>query len=81
MTAPSSRRPSTGSGTPSGLVDGDPVIVTDPKLPPVALTDEHHEKANSWTWPKILIWSAIALLGAVAWTMLAIVRGETVNAI
>ncbi|MFJ2551276.1 carbon starvation CstA family protein [Microbacterium sp. NPDC087591] len=81
MTAPSSRRPSTGSAAQSGLVDGDPVIVTDPKLPPVALTDDHHEKANRWTLPKILIWSAIALLGAVAWTMLAIVRGETVNAI
>ncbi len=76
MTAPSSRR---RDG--AGLVDDEPVIVTDPKLPSVALTEEHHEKANRWTLPKIILWAAIALLGAVAWTMLAIVRGETVNAI
>ena len=30
---------------------------------------------------KIAIWAAIALLGGVAWFMLAIIRGETVNAI
>ena len=30
---------------------------------------------------KIAIWAAIALLGGVAWLMLAVVRGETVNAI
>ncbi|AZS39293.1 MULTISPECIES: carbon starvation CstA family protein [Microbacterium] len=76
MTAPSSRR---RDG--AGLVDDEPIIVTDPNLPPVALTEEHHEKANRWTLPKIILWAAIALLGAVAWTMLAIVRGETVNAI
>ena len=76
MTAPSSRR---RDG--AGLVDDDPIIVTDPTLPPVALSEEHHEKSNRWTLPKIILWAAIALLGAVAWTMLAIVRGETVNAI
>jgi carbon starvation protein len=47
----------------------------------VALTDEQHAKAGRWTWPKIVLWVAIALLGGIAWTMLAIVRGETVNAI
>ena len=34
-----------------------------------------------WTPAKIALWAAIALLGGVAWFMLAIVRGETVNAI
>ncbi|KQZ05012.1 carbon starvation protein A [Microbacterium sp. MEC084] len=46
------------------------------ELPPVAAEDKPR-----WTPLKIAIWAAIALLGGVAWTMLAIVRGETVNAI
>ncbi|WP_284229275.1 carbon starvation CstA family protein [Arenivirga flava] len=49
----------------------------DPALPPVAAP----EPRRGWTPPKVLLWVAIALLGGVAWTMLAIVRGETVNAI
>ncbi|WP_324014420.1 carbon starvation CstA family protein [Microbacterium sp. JZ37] len=44
--------------------------------PPVAVADDRR-----WTPLRIVIWTAIALLGGVAWTMLAIVRGETVNAI
>ena len=36
---------------------------------------------KKWTPAKIAIWAAIALLGGVAWFMLAIIRGETVNAI
>ena len=73
MSAPSSRRGS--------AVDDDPEIVTDPSLPPVAVTDEKEREASRWTWPKIVLWVAIALLGGLAWVMLAIVRGETVNAI
>ena len=53
----------------------------DAGLPPVALTDEQREKDGRWTPLKIVLWVAIALLGGLAWTMLAIVRGETVNAI
>ncbi|GAA4188591.1 carbon starvation CstA family protein [Microbacterium oryzae] len=34
-----------------------------------------------WTPLKIALWVVIALVGGLAWTMLAIVRGETVNAI
>lgn len=45
-------------------------------LPPVAVDDKPR-----WTPLKIVIWAAVALLGGVAWTMIAIVRGETVNAI
>ena len=46
------------------------------ELPPVAVDEKPR-----WTPLKIAIWAAIALLGGVAWTMLAVVRGETVNAI
>jgi len=47
-----------------------------PQLPPVAATTE-----PKWTPLKIAVWVLIALLGGVAWVMLALVRGETVNAI
>ncbi|OCG75827.1 carbon starvation CstA family protein [Microbacterium sediminis] len=47
-----------------------------PQLPPVATTAEPR-----WTPVKIAVWVAIALLGGLAWVMLALVRGETVNAI
>uniref|UniRef100_UPI0037C99E47 carbon starvation CstA family protein n=1 Tax=Nocardioides rotundus TaxID=1774216 RepID=UPI0037C99E47 len=43
-----------------------------------AVVEEHDKK---WTLPKILLWGAIALLGGVGWVMIAIVRGETINAI
>jgi len=74
MSAPSSRRA-------GALADGEPEIATDPTLPPVALTAEQDAKDHRWTPLKIVIWIAVALLGGLAWTMLAIVRGETVNAI
>ncbi|WP_233460078.1 carbon starvation CstA family protein [Microbacterium resistens] len=45
-------------------------------LPPVAVDEKPR-----WTPVKIVVWALIALVGGVAWTMLAIVRGETVNAI
>ncbi|WP_309064527.1 carbon starvation CstA family protein [Microbacterium sp.] len=60
---------------------GASALVQDPDLPPVAVPEAELERESRWTLPKIIVWSAIALLGAVAWTMLAIVRGETVNAI
>ena len=50
--------------------------VEDDQLPPVAVDEKPR-----WTPLKIVLWVAIALLGGIAWTMLAIVRGETVNAI
>ena len=52
-----------------------------PTLPPVAVSDDDHARQARWTPLKIAIWVAIALLGGVAWVMLALVRGETVNAI
>lgn len=65
----------------SSVIDGEPELAGDPNLPPTSLTPEQDAKASRWTWPKIVVWAAIALLGGIAWTMLAIVRGETVNAI
>ena len=68
-------RPDPGAG------DAD-VLVQDPDLPPVAVDDDAAEaEARRWTPMKIAVWVGIALLGGVSWTMLAIVRGETVNAI
>ncbi|MFE4465550.1 carbon starvation CstA family protein [Oerskovia sp. NPDC056781] len=51
----------------------------DPTLPPTAVPEA--ALAPRWTWQKIVLWTGVALLGGVAWVMLAIVRGETVNAI
>jgi carbon starvation protein len=78
MSSPSSRRSQSRAGA---VIDDEPELVGDPNLSPTSLTPEQDAKASRWTWPKIVIWAAIALLGGVAWTMLAIVRGETVNAI
>ncbi|MBO3085458.1 carbon starvation CstA family protein [Cellulomonas fengjieae] len=57
-------------------------LVQDPTLPPVAVdpavqaAEERH-----WTPAKIAVWVAIALLGGVSWVIIAIIRGETINAI
>lgn len=57
-------------------------LVPDPKLPPTSVDEEVLEtEERKWTPAKIAIWAAISLLGGVSWFMLAIVRGETVNAI
>lgn len=34
-----------------------------------------------WTWWRVLLWAAVAILGGIGWTMLAFVRGEQVNTI
>lgn len=48
----------------------------------MALDDDVVEAERStWTPAKVAVWAAVALLGGVSWVMLAIVRGETVNAI
>ncbi|MDN3935560.1 carbon starvation CstA family protein [Arthrobacter sp. YD4] len=53
-----------------------------PGLPPTAVDETVREaEERKWTPGKIALWAAIALLGGVAWFMLAIIRGETVNAI
>ncbi|CAM3259874.1 Carbon starvation protein A [Arthrobacter ulcerisalmonis] len=67
------------SGRPS---PGEGGVATDPTLPAAAVDEAVLEAADKkWTPAKIALWVAIALLGGVAWFMLAIIRGETVNAI
>ncbi|MBT2551495.1 carbon starvation CstA family protein [Arthrobacter sp. ISL-5] len=62
--------------------DEDLELTPDPSLPPTAVDEAVREAEEStWTPAKIAIWAAIALVGGVAWFMLAIIRGETVNAI
>ncbi|MEK0155965.1 carbon starvation CstA family protein [Arthrobacter oryzae] len=57
-------------------------LVPDPKLPPTSVDEAVLEaEERKWTPAKIAIWAAISLLGGVSWFMLAIIRGETVNAI
>ncbi|WP_442860170.1 carbon starvation CstA family protein [Arthrobacter sp. zg-Y20] len=64
-----------------GIPDGD-VLEQDPALPPVAVDPEMlAAEDRRWTPGKIALWAGIALLGGLSWTMLAVVRGETVNAI
>ena len=65
---------------PLGELPPDPDLQPDPSLPPTAVPEAQLERERTWTLPKILLWAGIALLGGVAWTMIAIVRGETVNA-
>jgi carbon starvation protein len=77
MSAPSSRP----RGSNGRVVTDDSGLTTDPTLPPVAVSDDDHARSAGWTPLKIAIWVAIALLGGLAWVMLAVVRGETVNAI
>lgn len=52
----------------------------DPRLPATALTPEQLRQDSKLSPVKIVVWIAIALLGAVAWSMIALVRGETINA-
>ncbi|WP_067477768.1 carbon starvation CstA family protein [Nocardia amamiensis] len=49
---------------------------TDPDLPPVGVVDK-----SPITPAKKLIFAGIAVLGAIAWSVLAISRGESVNAV
>ena len=58
-------------------IDGDLTFVrTDADLPPVAIIDRSPITARHKA-----IFAAIAVLGAVAWAMIAFFRGETVNAV
>jgi carbon starvation protein len=73
------------AGTPddrNGSFRREGAVATDPALPPAAVDENAREaEERKWTPGKIALWAAIALLGGVAWFMLAIIRGETVNAI
>ncbi|HAY42134.1 MAG TPA: carbon starvation protein A, partial [Micrococcaceae bacterium] len=55
---------------------------TQQALPPAGVDPEVVEREDKrWTPLRIAIWVIIALIGAVAWSMLAFSRGETINAI
>ena len=57
-------------------------IAVDPDLPPPAVDPEVlDEQRGRWTPLRIAVWVGVALLGGLAWVMIALVRGETVNAI
>ena len=61
----------------SAPAEGAPLPATTPEdLPPTEAAGRPR-----WTPVKIAVWVAVALLGGVAWTMLALHRGETINAI
>lgn len=68
-------------GTPN-TTQVDDGIIPDPELPATSVDQSVQEaEERKWTPGKIALWAAIALLGGVAWFMLAVIRGETVNAI
>jgi carbon starvation protein len=51
-------------------------------LPPAAVDpDVAEQEDRKWTPAKIIIWAIIALVGGIAWAILAISRGESINAI
>ncbi|WP_024286585.1 carbon starvation CstA family protein [Cellulomonas sp. KRMCY2] len=67
---------------PNDRPEGSTVLEQDPALPPVALDAALLDAEDRrWTPAKIALWVGIALLGGVSWVVIAIVRGETVNAI
>jgi carbon starvation protein len=70
------------SNEPAGSAQRGGPLTADPALTPTAVDAAVREADDSkWTPATIALWAAIALLGGVAWFMLAIIRGETVNAI
>src|SRR6476619_2509292 len=69
-------------GSARGTAQLDAGVAPDPSLPPTSVDESVRDAADrTWTPAKITLWAAIALLGGIAWFMLAIIRGETVNAI
>ncbi|MDQ0692446.1 carbon starvation CstA family protein [Arthrobacter sp. W4I7] len=73
------------AGTPDhrrSTARGEGAVASATELPPSAVDRNVREaEEKKWTPGKIALWAAIALLGGVAWFVLAIIRGETVNAI
>ncbi len=69
-----------GGTVPPGAAGGAPAVTAE--RPPVALDPAVlDQETRRWTPAKIALWVAIALVGALGWFMLAIARGEAVNAI
>ncbi len=59
----------------------DELTRTPSDTPPVALEPEEVRRENKLSPLKIALWVAIGVLGGVAWVIIAIVRGETINGI
>jgi len=52
------------------------------KLPPAGVDPERTDREERrWTPGRIALWAVIAVVGGIAWSVLAISRGETINAI
>ncbi|MBV9641289.1 MAG: carbon starvation protein A [Mycobacteriaceae bacterium] len=69
--------PTAAPSSPIEHRDGDITYIrTDKALPPVAIIDRSPITARHK-----VVFGIVALLGAVAWAMMAVVRGETVNAV
>ena len=62
--------------SPRKPTDGVELVRTDPDQPPVAVREPYR-----WTPAKRVVYVLIALLGGLGWVMLAVVRGEHVNAV
>ena len=78
MTTHADTAPSTASpgGQPDYTDEEAALIVRNSRGVPVAVRPHRR-----WTPLKVALWIVISLLGAIGWTMLAIVRGEHVNAV
>ena len=53
----------------------------DQELPPAVDDEVLEQERRRWTPARIAVWAAIALLGGLGWVMIAVIRGETVNAV
>jgi len=66
---------------PNGSAEGSAGLLQDAGLPPVALDEATLEADRRWTPARIAVWTAVSLLGGVSWVVIAVVRGESVNAV
>ncbi|MBE6483182.1 MAG: carbon starvation protein A [Actinomycetaceae bacterium] len=67
---------STTQELPSYTEEEEKLIIRNKEGVPVGVRPE-----NKWTVKKVILWVVITALGVLGWTMLAIVRGESVNTI
>lgn len=78
--SPASPGPSSHSGPPPDAAPS-PGATATATPPPAAVDPAARREERRWTPPKIALWVGISLVGALGWLMLALARGEAVNAI